>query len=171
MLAIEIQANEDETPIVLEFEHSLVSISKWEAKHEKPFFGREAKTPDEMQSYIELMLLNKNAPKNFVSLMKDGDFAVIAEYMNSRQSGTTFREDDSTKPSSEIITSELIYYWLVQFNIPFEPVEEWHFSRLMNLIKIAGVKQSKPKKMSKQATAEYYRKLNEERRKQLGTSG
>lgn len=171
MLTIMLPETDDFDAIKLKFEHSLVSLSKWEAIHEKAFFGREEKTIEETASYIEQMLLNENPPADFLDRLNREQFEQISGYIDSKQSGTWFREDGQSKPSSEIVTSELIYYWLIQFQIPFKPTDEWHLNRLMTLIKVASVKQSKPKKQSKQALAEQYRQLNAERRQKLGTAG
>lgn len=151
-------------------EHSLLSISKWEQKYEKAFWGKDEKTPEEMADYILMMLID-DYPDDFIEKLQIEDYKAITDHINSRQSATWFRETETNKPSNETITSELIYYWLVQFQIPFHPTETWHFNRLMNLIRIAGIKQTKPKKMSKKEAAEQYRKLNEQRRRELGTSG
>jgi hypothetical protein len=42
---------------------------------------------------------------------------------------------------------------------------------LMTLIKICGIKQTKQKPMNKKQQLEEYRRLNAQRRQQLGTSG
>lgn len=170
MLTITLSAADGFDAFELSFEHSLVSLSKWESETNKPFFGKEEKTSEETASYIKCMLLTENVPDEFLNRLSRDDVVTIAEYINAKQSATWFREDPSLKPSSEVITSELIYYWLVQFNIPFE-VERWHLNRLMALVKIAGIKQTKPKTMSKAQQMEEYRRLNAERRAASGSSG
>jgi hypothetical protein len=170
MLTVNLSASDDFDAVELNFEHSLVSISKWESKFKKAFFGKEDKTSEETAAYIKCMLLTENAPDDFLNRFTRDDVNSITEYINDKQSATWFREDSSPKNSNEIVTSELIYYWLVQFNIPFE-VETWHLNRLMTLVKIAGIKQTKPKRMSKAQQAEQYRRLNAERRAALGSSG
>lgn len=172
MLTLTLAGSEEFEPITVRFEHSLLALSDWEAEHKKAFFGRsEEKTPAETISYINYMLLDDDPPGGLANRLSIPDYQTIAEYINDARSATWFREDPQAKGQQEIITSELIYYWLVQFRIPFHPVETWHFNRLMTLIKIAGVKQSKPKKMSKSELADHYRKLNEQRRKELSSSG
>ena len=172
MLSITLSAFEDQESITLNFEHSLVSLSKWESLHKKPFFSKNERTVEETSSYIKCMLLTDNVPDDFLNRLSRSDVMAITDYINDKQSATWFRENKS-KQSSEIITSELIYYWLVQFRIPFE-VQYWHLNRLMTLIHIAGIKQTKPKPMTKAEQARQaaeYRRLNEERRARLGTSG
>lgn len=170
MFTITLSATDDKEAVELIFEHSLVSLSKWEQIHQKPFFGKEEKTSKETASYIDCMLLSGDAPDSFLNRLADSNIEAIAEYINSKQSATWFNERPNEQKSSEVVTSELIYYWLVQFNIPFE-VENWHLNRLMTLVKICGIKQTKPKPMSKAAQREQYARLNAERRAALGTTG
>lgn len=171
MLTLILPSNNEESPIKLQFEHSLVSLSKWEAIHEKPFYNKEPQTIEETYSYIEQMLLSENPPENFTELLTLEHLKQVQEYINSKQTATTFRENPNEPKSREIITNEVIYQWLVAFRIPFYPVETWHINRLMTLVRVCGIKQTKPKKMTAKEVAERNRQLNEERRRQLGTSG
>lgn len=171
MLTIMLPADDTNEAVKLTLEHSLVSLSKWESIHEKAFFGQEAKTEEETLSYIQQMILSENPPEDLIDRLTVEDVDTISDYINSKHSATWFREEKETKSSSEVITSELIYYWMIQFQIPFKPVEEWHLNRLMTLIKIAGIKQSKPKRMSRQSLQEQYRRINAERREKFGTAG
>lgn len=170
MLTIFLSASDGLDAVELNFEHSLISLSKWESLHKKPFFGKEEKTSEEGASYIKCMLLNENVYDETLNRLSHDNVKSITDYINDKQSATWFREDPRQKPSSEVVTSELIYYWLVQFNIPFE-VERWHLNRLMTLVKIAGIKQTKPKPISKAQQMEEYRRLNAQRRAALGSSG
>lgn len=171
MLTLELPATDNADAVELQLEHSLVSISKWEAFYEKAFFTMDSRTHEESMRYVEYMVLG-DIPKDCTKRLSPEHIETISEYINSTQSATWFTErPQSPGLSKEVITSELIYYWLVQFRIPFQPTETWHLSRLMILVKIAGIKQTQPKPMSKQEQAEQYRKLNEQRRRELGTSG
>lgn len=171
MLTIVLPATDDSDAVELQLEHSLVSLSKWESIHEKAFYGREEKTEDEMIDYVNQMIVGGKPPENFVDRLSQENTTAIMDYINSKQTATWFREDKSTKGSAEVITNELIYYWMISFQIPFDPCQNWHINRLMTLIKICGIKQTKPKKMSKQEQAEQYRMLNAQRRAKLGTAG
>lgn len=170
MLTIVLSASDDTEAVELSFEHSLISISKWESEYKKPFFGKEKMSAQEGAAYIKHMLVTENVPDDFLNKLSTEQVVTITDYINDKLSATWFREDPNEKKSTEVITSELMYYWLVQFNIPFE-VERWHLSRLMTLVKIAGIKQTKPKPMSKAQQMEQYRKLNAERRAATGSSG
>lgn len=156
--------------VTLHLEHSLVSLSKWEEIHEKPFFTRDVMDEEATLSYLECMLLSE-APPNFRERLTFGEVEIVNKYIHGKKSATWFTEEPNQKPSREVVTTELVYFWMIQFNIPFHPAETWHFNRLMTLIRIAGIKQTKPKPMNKRAQAEYYRELNERRRQELGTSG
>lgn len=171
MLTIILPSTDDLSEVVVNLEHSLVSVSKWESEQQKPFFGKEQMSHEETVAYIKKMVLDDTLPQAFVSRLRAEDYAQITEYINSKQSATWFREDPNQRPSREVVTAELVYYWMTQFSIPFQPCESWHLNRLMTLIKISGLKQTKSKPMSKQQQAEEYRRLNAERRQQLGTSG
>jgi hypothetical protein len=157
---------------VLELEHSLVSLSKWEQKFQKPFLTKEDKTPTEILWYVKAMILNDVYPEDLIERLTQDNLNDINEYIESSQSATTFGSMPETRSrgKTETITSELIYYWMIAFNIPFE-TQYWHLNRLFSLIRICNVKNSKPKKMSKGEIAQRNRELNAQRRQQLGTSG
>lgn len=171
MLTLMLPATDDQPEVVLHLEHSLVSLSKWESKHEKPFFSTEQISPEENIAYVEDMLLGSPPDGDWISRLSVEHFTTITNYINSKQTATWFRRQENAPKPREIVTSELVYYWMISFNIPFAPCETWHFNRLMTLIEICGVKQTKPKKMSRQALAEEMRRLNAERRERLGTTG
>ena len=158
--------------IKLELEHSLVSVSKWESKFEKPFLSKEEKTAEEIVWYVDAMVLAPEYPRDVLTRLTAANIATVNAYIEAKMSATTFGEMPKprgrTKP--ETITSELIYYWMIAFQIPFE-CERWHLNRLFSLIRICNVKQGKPEKMSKAEMARRNRELNESRKKQFGTNG
>lgn len=171
MLTIMLPPSDGLEAVELSFEHSLVSLSKWESKHEKPFFNRDGLSAEESISYIEMMLLSLPPCVDWIELLSAPQLEQIMTYIHSKQSATWFRDNQSERPSREVVTSELVYHWMITFNIPFEPCQNWHLNRLMTLIKICGIKQTKPRKMSEKQQLEEYRRLNEQRRKELGSSG
>lgn len=159
--------------IKLTLEHSLVSLSKWESKFEKPFLTKEPKTTAETLGYIEAMILSPEISPGVIFRFSKSQIDLVNEYIEAKMTATTFGElpeQGRNRARPETITSELIYYWMVAFNIPFE-VEQWHLNRLFALIRICNVKNSKPKRMSKADLARRNRELNDERRRRLGTAG
>lgn len=156
--------------IVLELEHSLISLSKWESKYKKPFLAKGEKTNEELLDYVKAMILTPDVDVDLLRRCSSKHIEQIQAYIDSSESATTFGVMPTQRGPSEIITAELIYYWMVAFNIPFE-CQYWHLNRLFALIRICNIKNSKPKRMSKHEIALRNRELNAQRRKQLGTSG
>jgi hypothetical protein len=157
--------------VELQLEHSLVSLSKWESRFKKPFLSNDAKSADEIFYYIQAMILFPvYAPIDIVYRLSQANLNEINEYIESEQSATTFGIMPERKGRGEVITSELIYYWMVAFNIPFE-CEFWHLNRLFSLVRICNIKNSKPKKLSRHEIASRNRELNAARRSQYNTAG
>jgi hypothetical protein len=154
----------------LELEHSLVSLSKWESEFEEPFLGQKEKTTEQVIAYIKAMTLTPDVPDEVYLELSEENFQNINEYLDAKMSATWFSEQPGAPKSKEVITAELIYYWMVVFQIPFE-CETWHLNRLFTLIRICNVKQSKPEKMPRAEIAQRNRELNAQRKKQLGTRG
>lgn len=155
----------------LQLEHSLVSMSKWEAIFEKPFLSKGEKTREETLAYVGCMILTPGVNPNVVNHFSNYDLKLVDEYIVSKQSATTFGDlPERNKSSGEKITSELVYYWMVAFNIPFE-CESWHLNRLFSLIRILNLKQEKPKNMSRAEIARRNADLNAQRKAALGTTG
>ena len=155
---------------VLQLEHSLISISKWESKWCKSFFSRQAKTYEETIDYIKCMTITKNVDKEVYSRLTRSNIDQINKYIEAPMTATYFSEEKNGQQSRETVTSELIYYWMIALNIPFE-CQKWHFNRLVTLIKVCNIKNQPPKKMSKSAIMSRNAALNAARRKQLNTKG
>lgn len=154
----------------LQLEHSLVSLSKWESEFEVPFLGKGDKTSEEAMAYIRCMVLTPNPPGDFLQELSKENIEAINAYIERKMTATWFSEQPGAPKSNELITAELVYYWMTVFNIPIE-CENWHLNRLFTLIRIANLKQSKPKRMSRSEINARNRELNRQRREQLGTKG
>lgn len=154
----------------LQLEHSLVALSKWEAIHEKPFLGTTQKTSEEILSYIACMVVGEFPRGDFLHKLSQKNFEQINAYIEAKMSATWFSDRPGASRTGEIITSELIYYWMTAFNIPFA-CETWHINRLFNLIRVNSIKQSKPKKMSRSEIARRNHEINAQRKAQLKTTG
>lgn len=154
---------------VIQLEHSLVAISKWESKWRDPFLSQKSHTPEESMDYIRCMTLNTVDPVVYSFLTED-DVDRIEKYIREPQTATTV----GSRPQPgrrETVTSELIYYWMISQNIPLE-CETWHLSRLMTLIQVASIKNNpKRRKRPKSELSRQYRDLNEQRRAKYNSNG
>lgn len=153
----------------LQLEHSLVALSKWESRFEKPFLDDKEKTTEEVLGYIECMILNEVPPERVLELSSD-NIQEINTYIDRKMTATWFSAVQPEAKTDETITNELIYYWMDMFTIPWE-AQYWHLNRLFTLIKIHNHKSQPPKKMSQREIYERNKRLNAERRAKLGTSG
>lgn len=175
----EVELFDEETNLFLKspgatllLEHSLVSLSKWESIHGKPFLDGKTKTTEETHSYVSCMNLAPVPSEVVYTKLSDEDVSLISAYIDSKQTATWFKEDPSARPSSEVITNEIIYYWMIAHTIPFE-TQYWHLNKLLTLIKVCNEK-NKPAKSSKMGTrdqADSRRMLNAQRKAELGSTG
>lgn len=154
----------------IQMEHSLVAIAKWEAKWQKPFLTRDEKTTEEMIDYLCCMTITQHVGPDVFETMPATIFEQIKEYIESPMTATTIRADPNQRPNREIITSEIIYYWMISLNIPME-YQKWHIKRLLMLIQVCNIKNSPPKKMSMQEIMKRNRELNAARLKKHGGKG
>ena len=157
-------------PLKVRMEHSLMSIAKWEAIWEKAYLptpgvvdGMTGK--DEEESYIRCMFIGKQE-EHIPSVIHQNYAALLAKYIQKKHSATTINRRGRRGPKSRVvITSEVVYYWMLKFGIPFE-CERWHFNRLLMLIDVCNVKESEGTKggrMSQRDSIQYMQKLNKER--------
>lgn len=154
----------------LQLEHSLVSLSKWESKWCKSFFSKVEKTDEETLDYIRCMTLTQNVKPEVYRRLSRDNIEQINKYIESPMTATTFLDEKRSKSGRETITSELIYYWMIAMQIPFE-CQKWHINRLITLIRVCEIKNQPPKKMSKRDIMSRNTALNAARRKQHNTKG
>ena len=154
----------------LVLEHSLVSLSKWEAKTHKPFLTNEDKTIPEMIEYVKCMTLTQNVDPSVYNRLTNANLKEIGDYIQDPMTATWFSNKKTTSHNREVVTSQLIYYWMVALQIPFE-CQKWHLNRLFTLIRVCNEKNQKPKKMSKREMASQRTSLNAARRKAMHSKG
>lgn len=162
----------DHGDIFLELEHSLYSVSKWEAKWHEPFLDKKDKTKAMIRDYIRCMTLTPNVDPYIYYNFPEDVVNEITEYINNPMTATTIKEDESKtkRTTGKFTTSEEIYYMMIALQIPFE-CQYWHLARLLTLIRVCSIRNAPPKKMSKGAQISQRKALNAKRRAASGSRG
>lgn len=164
----------------LDLEHSLVSISKWEQKWHKPFLSEEQKSYEETCDYVRCMSLNEDVPDEVFNALPPDVVTKVNAYIQDSATATWINDESSkqigkSRMKKEVITSEIVYYWMIELNIP-ESFQYWHFNRLMTLIRVVDTKHQEAdpnskKKMSRSDILARNAKLNAARRKAMHSKG
>ena len=150
-------------------EHSLVSVSKWEDKWEIPYLSRKEKTDEQVMDYIRFMTLTKNVDPNVYLCLTEENLLDIKDYIEKKHTATTISHHGKSG-SNRVVTSELIYCWMIMQNIPKE-FEKWPLNRLMTLIEVCSIESNPKKKRGYKETQNYYAQLNKARRAKYGSKG
>lgn len=159
-----------QTVAVLEMEHSLVALSKWEAEHEKPFLGHHEKDSDELLDYVKCMVLGPPPQEDVWGRLTQENMDDISAYIDRPHSGTTFKNAMGGQ-SREIVSAEIIYYYMISLGMTPDPYETWHLNRLFTQLRVFSEKNGKGTKRSRSEVAAENSRINEERRAKYGTSG
>lgn len=180
MLTIEIFGTEQWDPKLEEFvytkpttlvlEHSLVSVSKWEAKWGRSFFSDPPKTKAERLDYVRCMTVTQNVPVTAYTALTSKELTKIEKYISAPMTATTISSPPQSSRSRSKITSELVYYWMIEFGIPFE-CQKWHLNRLLTLIRICEIKSRPAKKRNANDILRENASLNKQRRAMMNTKG
>lgn len=155
---------------ILQLEHSLVSLSKWESKWHKPFLGKGDKTVEETVDYIRCMTLTQNVDPSVYGFITNEIVRKVSDYIDDPMTATWFSKEEKRSTGPEVVTSELIYYWMVALNIPFE-CQKWHLNRLLTLVRVCNVKNTPPEKLSQREIAKRNAAINAARRKARKSKG
>ncbi len=159
-----------EEAITLELEHSLVSLSKWEAITGKPFLGPAEKTNEDIYLYIQAMCITPGVSLEVIKRIDQETFTKINEHIDSKMTATWFSDRPGKKVSREIVTAELLYHWMFALNVPME-LENWHLSRLFTQLRVIDEKSKKPEKLSRADAAARHREINARNKAAMGTTG
>lgn len=155
---------------VLQLEHSLVSLSKWESKWKKPYLNNTEITPEMSLDYIRCMTLTQHVDPQVYNFLTQENMQEIRDYIDDPMTATTFKQ--ISRPGvKQVITAEIIYYWMVTLGIPWDPCQKWHLNRLMTLIRVCDEKNAPSKRMSKRDALARQRSINQARRAKYHTNG
>lgn len=156
----------------LQLEHSLVSLTKWESRWKKPFLDKGEKTAEEILDYIRCMTITQNVNPRVYNGLTEQNIAAINAYIEEPMTATTFSKTEQARNrrSGSVVTSEIIYYWMIALNIPFE-CQRWHLDRLLTLIRVCNIKNQPPKKMNKKSVMSRNAALNAARRQRFKSNG
>lgn len=155
----------------LQLEHSLVSLSKWESKWKKPFLAKNDKTNQEVLEYIKCMTITQNVPDYIYKCLTEQNVTDILNYIDDPMTATTINNPRKSKIDNEILTAEILYYYMFTAGIPKE-CEKWHLNRLIMLLKVFGIKNNtKPHKMPREEYLNRRRALNEQRKAKFKSHG
>lgn len=158
-------------PRKLTLEHSLRSLARWESKWKVPFISDKPKTREQSLDYVSCMCANCSIDEETLSMLTPADMDKINKYIEDSMTATTINRRGPKKPGRrEIITAEIIYWWMIQYGIPPE-YEKWHLNRLLTLVEVCSAKQATPQKMGKREQLAQQRMLNESRKARLNTKG
>ena len=136
----------------------------------KPFLdNKKPKTTAETLDYIRCMTITQNVNPEVYKFLTVENIKAINDYIDAPMTATTFSQQNTSR-SREIVTSELIYYWMIALNVPMK-CEKWHLNRLLTLIRVCNIKNTPPKKMSRKDIMSRNAALNAARRKQLNSKG
>lgn len=160
-----------ESDVVLRLEHSLLSLSKWESKWCVPFLKTEL-TREQTIDYIRCMTITQNVDPTVYDFITNDNVLKVTEYIKAPMTATWFSETNGNGKggNGRTITAELIYYWMIALQIPFE-CEKWHLNKLLTLIRVCNIENQPPKKMSKKDVAKNNNKLNAARRAKMHSRG
>ena len=157
-----------------QIEHSLISLKKWEQKWHKPFLGKSDElTNEELADYIRCMTLTHGVDPEVYNWIPQSVVEEIIKYIKDPMTATWFKENDligAQKNSREVVTAEIIYYWMISLEIPVE-FQKWHLNQLLTLIKVVNIKNGKPQKVDKRQAARERAALNAKRRAAMNSKG
>lgn len=157
----------------LHFEHSLAAIAKWEAKWHTPFMDNKEKNMVQLVDYIRCMCVDTDVDPIVFKGLSRKHMVMVEEYIKDPMTASWI-DDSKKKPKpkthAEVMTSELMYFYMSQAQIPYE-CQNWPLPRLVMLLRIAGEKMSTNNKMSKRDIMNQQASLNAIRRAKTGSKG
>jgi len=157
-------------PIHLKLEHSLLSIAKWESKWHIPFLQESERTQEQFLDYVRCMTITQNVEPSVYKILPAKTIYEIKSYIDDPMTATWFNKESNSKKGGRVVTSELVYCWMAQCQIPFD-CEKWNFNRLITLIRVCSIENSPKKKMSGKNVLKQNASLNAKRKQAMHTRG
>lgn len=160
----------------LRLEHSLISVSKWEAIYKKPFIDPlHDKTREETVEYIRCMTIDSNIDPLTYTFLTNDIINKVNDYIADPMSAYKKQAEEGKGSVKKQMTSEEIYYLMIAGEIPFE-CQKWHLNRLLSLIAKVGEETEKEKnkskkKMPQKKVASNFASINAARRQALNSGG
>ena len=148
----------------LTLEHSLVSLSKWEAKWHKPFLSDTPLTNEEVLDYIRCMTVNRNVDPLVYNCLTDEQYKAIEDYIADPHTATWFSNKNKDVGPKQVMTAERIYHLMFAYGID-KDCEKWHLNQLLTQIRVEYEESKPQKKRSQREIADRHRALNAARRK------
>lgn len=167
---LELKVQDGPFEVVLQFEHSLLSLSKWESKNKTPFLSNPNKSSVDMIDYFEEMLLNTDVPSEIVYRLSPDQLDELTEYINESRTAASVPTEGKTRPSQDVVTSDLIYCWMTMLKINWE-AQHWHLSRLMMQIELVSFKNQPEKKQKPSEVMSQWASANAKVKAEYGTKG
>lgn len=160
----------------LVLEHSLISVQKWEAKWHVAFLNRGTRTFEQTIDYLRCMTLTPNVPEEIYYCIPEKEMKKVLDYVDDPMTATRVNDDSESqrgfgrKIGREVVTAEVIYYWMISLNIPAE-YKKWHLNQLLTLIRVINAKNQPKKKRRMKDVLEEYRAINEANKARFHTEG
>lgn len=167
---LELKVQDGEKTIVLQFEHSLRSLSKWESKHQKAWAATPVKEHEELIDYFGYMLLTSGYDNTVIYKLSPEQLDSLTKYINDPQTASSVPPDPEGRRSGEVVTTELVYTWMTLLEINWE-AQDWHYNRLMMLISMINYKKQPEKKVDKGRLLKTWDQINAANKKRFNSKG
>ena len=128
---------------------------------------------DQCIDYVRCMTITQNVDPLVYQGLTNDNFEAVNQYIEAPMTATWFNDKDNKKFNREVITAEVIYYWMISLNIPFE-CQKWHLNKLLTLVRVCNIKNTPAKKRNKgpnRAMLDQRAALNKARREKLHSTG
>ena len=85
-----------------------------------PYLSRKPKTREERIDYVRCMTLTQNVDPDVYTAITPQMLKMVDAYIDDSMTATTFVKGRKGRSANEVVTAEIIYYWMLSNQIPFE---------------------------------------------------